>query len=89
MYHDLDELFTTFDGTMLISAVMGLIDEERGTVYFLNSEHPWPVLYRDAKASFINAENHLMKIGTPEKEYNRVQVILFELKEGDKKVKLT
>lgn len=62
---------------------MGLIDEERGTVYFLNSEHPWPVLYRDAKASFITAENHLMKIGTPEKEYNRVQVILFELKEGD------
>lgn len=83
LYHDLDELFTTFDGTMLISAVMGLIDEERGTVYFLNSEHPWPVLYRDAKASFITAENHLMKIGTPEKEYNRVQVILFELKEGD------
>ena len=41
------------------------------------------MLYRDAKASFITAENHLMKIGTPEKEYNRVQVILFELKEGD------
>ena len=83
LYYDLDELFTTFDGTMLISAVMGLIDEETGIVYFLNAEHPWPVLYRDGKASFIQADNHLTKLGTPEKEFNRVQVLLFELKNGD------
>jgi serine phosphatase RsbU (regulator of sigma subunit) len=83
LYHDLDELFTTFDGSMLISAVMGLIDEENGTVYFLNTEHPWPVLYRDEKASFIEGDNHLMKIGTPEKEYNLLQIKIFQLMDGD------
>ncbi len=83
LYHDLDQLFTTFDGSMLISAVMGLIDEENGVVYFLNTEHPWPVLYRDGKASFIEGDNHLMKIGTPEKEYNLLQVKIFQLMDGD------
>lgn len=83
LYHDLDELFTTFDGSMLISAVMGLIDEGNGLVYFLNAEHPWPVLYRDGKASFIEGQNQLMKIGTPEKEYNLLQVNIFQLKDDD------
>ncbi|MBK8394078.1 MAG: cache domain-containing protein [Leptospiraceae bacterium] len=83
LYFDLDELFTTFDGTMLISAIIGLIDEENGVAFFLNAEHPWPVLYRDGIASFIQGDNHLTKIGTPEKEFNSVHVLLFELKDGD------
>lgn len=83
LYHDLDELFTTFDGMMLVSSVIGLIDEESGVLYFLNTEHPWPVLYRDRKASFITIDHHLMKIGTPEKELNHLQVKLFQLMDGD------
>ncbi len=83
LYTDLDELFTTFDGTMLMSAVMGLIDEENGIIYFLNMEHPYPVLYRDGKATFLSTKEQLTKIGTPEKEFNILQVNMFQLKSGD------
>lgn len=83
LYENLDELFTTFDGTMLISAVMGLLDQESGFLYFLNADHPHPVLYRDGKASFLKSKHQITKIGTPEKEYNQVQVYLFRLQNGD------
>ena len=32
---------------MLMSAVFGLVDEQTGTMYFMNAEHPPIALYRD------------------------------------------
>ncbi len=61
---ELQKVFESFDGTMLISVVMGLIDDDSGLMYYLNAEHPWTVLYRDGKASFIEQELMLRKIGT-------------------------
>lgn len=83
LYFDLDQLFTTFDGSMLISAIMGLIDEESGVVYYLNAEHPWLVLYRDGVASFVDQEFSLRKIGTPEKNQNNLHIKMFKLEDGD------
>ncbi|GBF50958.1 SpoIIE-like protein phosphatase domain protein [Leptospira ryugenii] len=61
---ELQSIFESFDGTMLISVVMGLIDEENGLLYFTNAEHPWTVLYRDGVAEFLERELELRKIGT-------------------------
>lgn len=63
-YIELQSVFETFDGSMLISVVMGLIDIRSGYIFFINSEHPWTVLYRDGKAGFLENQLELRKIGT-------------------------
>ncbi len=60
---ELQNVFVSFDGSMLVSIVMGLIEEENGAMYFLNAEHPWTVLYRDKKASFLENQLYLHKVG--------------------------
>jgi HAMP domain-containing protein len=62
-FKELQNVFISFDGSMLLSAVFGLIDNELGTLYYINAEHPWMVLYRDDKAEFISSGNHIHKIG--------------------------
>lgn len=61
---ELHRVFEVFDGSMLISLVMGLVDEESGLLYYINAEHPWSVLYRNGKADFIEKEMALRKLGT-------------------------
>lgn len=81
-FNELQNIFVSFDGSMLISAIMGLIEEETGTMYFINAEHPWAVLYRDRKAEFLNNKELLFKIGLSGIE-QRVKVNIFELKPSD------
>jgi serine phosphatase RsbU (regulator of sigma subunit)/Flp pilus assembly protein TadD len=82
---ELQDVFVSFDGTMLLSAVIGLIDEETGTMYYINAEHPWVVLYRDEKAEFIENELLLRKIGFTETEFsdNQFYIKVFQLNPGD------
>lgn len=61
---ELHRVFEVFDGSMLVSLVMGLIDDESGLLYYINAEHPWSVLYRNGKADFIEKEMALRKLGT-------------------------
>lgn len=61
---ELHRVFEAFDGSMLISLVMGLVDDTTGLLYYLNAEHPWSILYRDGKAEFIEKELVLRKLGT-------------------------
>ncbi|MGJ4734114.1 serine/threonine-protein phosphatase [Leptospira levettii] len=82
-YLDLQKIFETFDGAMLVSAVIGLLEESTGTLYFINLEHPWVILYRDAKASFIEEEIHYYKLGVMEVPSNRF-ISIFQMKKGDK-----
>lgn len=66
VYENLHGIFLTFDGSMLISCAMGLIDEENGKLYHFNAEHPKIVLYRDGMAEFIGDEDcELRKLGSP------------------------
>lgn len=60
---DLENVFLTFDGSMMISLVMGLVDEETGFMYYLNAEHPRMVLYRNRRAVFIEDESSMYKLG--------------------------
>ena len=80
---ELHKVFESFDGSMLISLSLGLVDDESGLMYFLSAEHPSLVLYRDGKASFIEDEdNGYRKLGTPDLT-GAIQVYLFQMLPGD------
>ncbi|MCP5501209.1 MAG: SpoIIE family protein phosphatase [Leptospiraceae bacterium] len=63
VYMELQKLFLSFEGTMLLSFVMGIVNERTGEVHFINIEHPRAVLYRDGIASFMENESSQAKLG--------------------------
>ncbi|MBM9591251.1 SpoIIE family protein phosphatase [Leptospira sp. 201903075] len=81
-FYELQTIFESFDGSMLVSVVLGLVEEETGVLYYLNAEHPWTVLYRDGISSFIEDELELRKIGTKGMAGD-VRVRVFVLEQGD------
>ncbi|MEQ8351832.1 MAG: SpoIIE family protein phosphatase [Leptospiraceae bacterium] len=81
-YRDLQNIFVSFDGTMYMSIVMGLVDEETGFMYFLNCEHPFTVLYRQGQASFLEEELELRKLGVPGEE-EKIAIKSFQLSPAD------
>lgn len=61
---ELQNVFVSFDGTMLISAVIGLVDNSTGLLYYINAEHPYTVLLRQGQATFVEREEDMLrKIG--------------------------
>ncbi|MBP9161973.1 MAG: SpoIIE family protein phosphatase [Leptospiraceae bacterium] len=81
-FRELQNVFVSFDGSMLISAMYGLIDNRNGTVYYINAEHPYSVLYRDGRATFIDPETDKRKIGI-EVFNSSLKIHIFQLKPGD------
>lgn len=65
-FTEIQSVFAGFEGSMLVSLILGLVDEQSGTLYYLNAAHPFPVLYRNGCASFIQETHHLHKAGTPD-----------------------
>ncbi|TGK14128.1 HAMP domain-containing protein [Leptospira fletcheri] len=63
VYHEVHSVFKSFDGSMIISATLLLVDDESGETFYWNAEHPFSVLYRDGKASFIESDLELRKLG--------------------------
>ncbi|HNH10758.1 MAG TPA: SpoIIE family protein phosphatase, partial [Leptospiraceae bacterium] len=80
-FNELDNAFRTFNGSMLVSGVMGLISEQTGELLYFNAEHPYLVLYRDGIADFIDKEIYLRKLGTELIE--KFTIIRFQLLPGD------
>ncbi len=58
---ELQDVFVSFDGRMLVSAVLGLVDESSGAFYYLNSDHPKPVLLRRGEASFVGDDGAILR----------------------------
>ena len=81
-FRELQNVFISFNGSMLISTIFGIIDNRNGTVYYINAEHPFTALYRDGRASFIDANSQVRKIGI-EQKYNPIKINIFQLKPGD------
>lgn len=67
-FMELQAVFTSFNGSMYISVCMGLVDNLTGMLYYINAEHPFTVLYRKGKATFLEQELELRKLGMPEQE---------------------
>ena len=81
---ELHKVFSTFDGSMLISLVMGLVDDTNGLVYYLNAEHPRTILLRNHKARFLDATRYYYrKLGTQGVQ-GSIQISLFQMEAGDK-----
>ncbi|ULH28631.1 SpoIIE family protein phosphatase [Leptospira weilii] len=81
MYEELNSVFKSFDGSMVVSASFFLIEENSGKTYYFNAEHPFTVLYRGGRAVFLESSLMLRKIGL-ESEY-AFQVFTTTLREGD------
>ncbi len=79
---ELHKVFETFDGSMLVSLVLGLVDDEAGLIYYINAEHPWSVLYRGGQARFIEKDTHFRKLGTLGVE-GQITIHTLQLEPGD------
>ncbi|TGL64957.1 SpoIIE family protein phosphatase [Leptospira jelokensis] len=77
-FQELQLIFETFDGTMLVSLSLGLIAEATGKLFFLNAEHPMIVLFRNGKANYLFPTITYRKLGTlganSAKEVNEFQL---------------
>ncbi len=81
VYLETNSVFKTFNGTMVLSATVALIDDITGKMFYWNAEHPFSVLYRDETASFIEPGLRLRKLGL-ESEYE-FAVYEFQMEPGD------
>jgi HAMP domain-containing protein/TolA-binding protein len=81
-FQELHGIFESFDGSMLVSMVLGLLDDESGLLYYVNVEHPWTVLYRGGKASFIETEHQFRKLGVAGVE-GQIRVQTFQMEPDD------
>ncbi|MDF3818946.1 AAA family ATPase [Leptospira sp. 96542] len=81
-YFELHYTLTTFDGSMLISMFLCLIDDQTGFLYFLNAEHPRPVIYRNEQNFFLPHKYVCAKLGllVSKKE---LQINTFQLESND------
>ncbi len=80
-WRELSAVFESFDGSMLVSATLALVDDADGACYILNAEHPWPALYRAGRAEFLVGEASLHKIGV--KQDGRPPILKLRLEPGD------
>lgn len=82
VFLELQKTFESFDGSMLISVIIGLADERSGFVYFINAEHPWSAILRNNKAFFIENDLTLRKLGTLGVNMG-IKVQTYEMQPGD------
>ncbi len=81
-FSEMHAIFESFDGSMLMSAVIGLVEEDSGLVYYINAEHPWLVLYRDGKAEFLEQDAIFRKLGSTILA-GGIFVCTFQMRRGD------
>lgn len=80
-YREMQSVFKSFNGSMVISGTFLLIEEDTGRVWYFNAEHPFSVLYRDGRAGFVESGLTLRKIGL-DSEYE-FKVLTTNLVPGD------
>ncbi len=79
---ELQNVFVSFDGRMLISLIVGLVDEKTGFLYYMNAEHPPAVLYSNGLARFLEEGVFMRKIGVEGIE-KRLHVKTYQMKPDD------
>lgn len=81
IFEEIQTIFLSFNEAMTISGILGLLNENTGELLSINAEHPFMVLYRDGKASFLETEIDQNKFGLEPKLEFRIKT--FYLKEND------
>jgi tetratricopeptide (TPR) repeat protein len=82
---DIQKAFESFDGSMFVSMILGLIHKKTGFLYYFNAEHPSLILYRNGKAKFldsIDGDYYLRKMGIFGND-EKFQINTFQLEEND------
>ncbi|PJZ30408.1 SpoIIE family protein phosphatase [Leptospira kmetyi] len=79
---ELHRVFESFEGSMLVSIVLGVIEDDTGFVYYMNAEHPYSILYRDGIASFLGENHFYRKLGSQLVE-GALSVQTFQFMPGD------
>ncbi|HNO25696.1 MAG TPA: SpoIIE family protein phosphatase, partial [Leptospiraceae bacterium] len=82
-FQELNDVFLSFDGSMLVSVILCLLDEDTGVLYYINAEHPSSVIYRDNICEFIDKENRLFKLGSCFNTLKKVSVQTVSLNRND------
>jgi HAMP domain-containing protein len=80
-FFEIQKVMEAFEGAMLVTCILGVIDDETGLLQFFNTEHPLSVIYRNGKASFIEHEITMHKLGIPLN--TEVDLFQFQLQPGD------
>lgn len=84
LYKNLQAVFQSLDGSMFVSAVLALVRFETGDFFFLNCEHPHPLLVRDGNAIPLFPEEILPKLGFPVYETSlKLKIQYYSLEVGD------
>lgn len=78
----LQKVFESFEGSMLVSIFLCVIENKNGTMYCVNAEHPQAVLLRDGHASFLPFDRQYRKLGTPDLN-DKLVFSTFALQTGD------
>lgn len=81
VYTELDTIFQSFNGSMALSMVIFLVEEESGTTWYFNAEHPFSVLYQQGKVRFIESSHQVRKLGLESDIPFKIQK--FQLSQGD------
>jgi tetratricopeptide (TPR) repeat protein len=84
---DLQSAFQSFEGSMLVSLIMGLVHLKSGYLYYFNSEHPEVIRYHksDKTADFLQNKSHsryLRKIGISENESD-FSIQTYQMRHGE------
>ncbi|GIX42139.1 MAG: hypothetical protein KatS3mg129_1872 [Leptospiraceae bacterium] len=66
---EIHEVLETFQGFMMVSAIIGLLDIENGLLYFINFDHPKPIYIHKNHYRLIYSKIH-KKLGFP--KYNEI-----------------
>nr|PJZ93400.1 hypothetical protein CH379_07990 [Leptospira ellisii] len=80
---ELHNIFTSFDGTMLVSVFVSLLDEESGLLYYMNAEHPLPAYFRDGIANFLPHRFFYRKLGMPINMETSLHINTFQFQPND------
>ncbi len=51
-FREMNRVFLSFEGSMMTTMLLGLIEEKTGKVYYINCEHPFVALFSNGEASF-------------------------------------
>jgi hypothetical protein len=80
---ELHKVFESFDGSMMASIFICIIDNDNGFMYYMNAEHPYPVLFRYNKAEFLDTDFMFYKLGIDLSQRGFLYVRTFQLKNDD------
>lgn len=81
-FQELHRVFESFHGYMLMSVMLGIIEDATGRIHMINGDHPPAVLYSEERAKFLDQVPITHKLGAH--WYRRTVVNhQFQLEPGD------